>query len=343
MQLSVLATLCGATLQGDDCEISGVGTLESGSTGDISFLTNPKYRRHLTETPVSAVILNAKDAAHCPEHLPCLISDNPYLAYAIIAGQFVPDYAPVNGIHPTAVVHATAEIADDVGIAAHAVIGPRCHLKQGVVVGANTVLGADVTIGAGSVLEANVTLWHAVKIGEDCLIHSGAVIGSDGFGNAKDGHRWVKIPQLGTVIIGDRVEIGANTTIDRGAIENTVIADGVRLDNQIQIGHNAIIGEDTAMAAFCGVAGSAIIGKRVMIGGMSGIAGHIDVGDDSFITGMSMITHSLPAKSAVASGIPARPVRDWHKTVARLNKLTTLEQRVKALEAQLEQVLNHSD
>lgn len=336
IQLSQLAELCGAELQGQDCSIHGVATLEGGTRGGITFLANAKYRRFLATTVVSAVILTRKDAEHCPDDLSCLITDNPYLAYATIAAEFVPNYGVPSGIHPTAVVDATAKLAADVTLGPNVVIGPDSELGEGVVVGANTVIGAQVKIAARSIIESNVTLWHETQLGTDCLIHSGTVIGSDGFGNAKDGARWVKIPQLGRVIIGDRVEIGANSTVDRGAVEDTIIEDGVRLDNLVQIGHNARIGEDTAMAALSGVAGSATIGKRVMVGGMSGIAGHLDVGDDTFITGMSMITHSLAEKSAVASGIPARPVRDWHKTLAKLNKIATLEQRIKALETQLQ-------
>lgn len=341
MKLQQLAELCGGQLHGTEtvlnCDITSVGTLEEGVHGQISFLSNPKYRRYLQTTPVSAVILSAADLEYCPDTIACIVADNPYLAYALVARAFVQDHRPPVGIDSTAVVSASAQVDPNAAIGPLVVIGEHCKVAAGAVIHASSVLGANVQLGANSVVESQVTLWHDVDIGQRCLIHSGAVIGSDGFGNARDGSQWVKIPQLGRVVIGDDVEIGANTTVDRGAVEDTVIAHGVRLDNLIQIGHNVRIGEDTAIAALCGIAGSAEIGARVMMGGLGGVAGHIQVGDDSFIGGMGMVTHSLPEQSAVGSGVPARPIKDWHRTLARLHKLTDLEKRVKQLERQLQQ------
>lgn len=344
MRLSQLAELTGTELRmgssagsaEQDIEISNVSTIEAGGTGDLAFLANAKYRRHLQNTDVSAVVLSAADAEHCPEHLACLVSDNPYLSYAKIATQFLPKRDIQQGIHPSAVVADSAVIDPSAAIGPLVTISAHAEIAADVSIAAGSVIGENVIIAERTEIEANVTIWHDVKIGQDCLIHSGVVIGSDGFGNARDGAKWVKIPQLGSVILHDRVEVGANTTIDRGALEDTIIEAGVRLDNQVQIGHNAIIGEDTAMAAGCGIAGSAKVGKRLMMGGMSGIAGHIEVGDDSMITGMTMVSAALEPKSMVSSGIPARPTREWRRTVARVNNLDKLEARIKRLEKLLD-------
>lgn len=338
MLLSEIADLTNTTLQGDDRDITGVGTLETGQKGEIAFLANAKYRRYLDSTSVSAVILSAADAKVAD--ISCLVSTNPYLSYAHVAKLFLPTRSAPVGIHGSAEVDVSADIDPSASIGPLVVISAGAKVGKNVIIAAGSVIGENVVIRDNTEIEANVTLWHDVQIGQDCLIHSGAVIGADGFGNARDGARWVKIPQLGSVVLGDRVEVGANSSIDRGAVEDTVIGDGVRIDNQVQIGHNVVIGEDTAIAALCGIAGSAKLGKRIMMGGMAGVAGHISVGDDSFINGMSMVTTPLDDKSGVGSGMPAKPVRQWRRSIARINNLDKLEARIKDLEKKLDSISN---
>jgi UDP-3-O-[3-hydroxymyristoyl] glucosamine N-acyltransferase len=329
-----LATHVAAELRGDpDRQILGVATLEDAGPGDIAFLANRRYRSQLSATGASAVILQAADSASCP--VDCLVTANPYLAYARIADLLFPTPACAGGVHPSAVV------AEGARIDATAWVGPLCVVEDGADIGAGayigpgSLVGAGSRIGAGTRLVAGVVVWNASVVGARCILHPGAVIGSDGFGNAMDAGRWVKVPQLGRVVIGDDVEIGANTTVDRGSLRDTVIADGVRLDNLIQVGHNVTIGEHTAAAAFVGISGSTAIGSRCTLGGAAGFAGHLTIADDVHVTGMAMVTHSLPEPGVYSSGIPAIPNREWRRNVARFQHLDELTRRVKALEAAL--------
>lgn len=330
-RLADLAAHVAAELRGDpDRLIHGVATLEDAAAGDISFLANRRYRAELETTGASAVVLQAADSAACP--VDALITPNPYLAYARIADLLFPVPAVAGGVHPTAVVAVGARVH------ATAWVGPLCVVEDGVeigpgaFVGPGCLVGADSRIGAGTRLVARVVVLNGSVIGRRCVIHPGAVIGSDGFGNANDAGRWVKVPQLGRVVIGDDVEIGANTTVDRGSLRDTVIGDGVRLDNLIQVGHNVTIGEHTAAAAFVGISGSTVIGSRCTLGGAAGFAGHLTVADDVHVTGMAMVTHSLREAGAYSSGIPAIPSREWRRNVARFQHLDDLARRVKALE-----------
>jgi UDP-3-O-[3-hydroxymyristoyl] glucosamine N-acyltransferase len=215
------------------------------------------------------------------------------------------------------------------------VIEDGVEIGPAVYVGPGCVVGKDSRIGAGTRLVARVAVVNGSVIGERCILHPGAVVGSDGFGNANDAGRWVKVPQIGRVVIGDDVEIGANTTIDRGSLKDTVIGDGVRLDNLIQVGHNARIGDHTAAASFVGISGSTQIGSRCTLGGASGFAGHLTIADDVHFTGMAMVTHSIREPGVYSSGIPAIPNREWRRNVARFQHLDALTRRVKALEAAL--------
>lgn len=300
----------------EDIVISGIGALQSAKKGQITFLENPGYRKYLPDTQASAVILSEENRSL--SKIPVLISKNPYLTYARIAQLFDTRSLPEIGIHPTAVIGKNCEVHPTARIGAHCVVGNFCK------------------IGAETCLWPNVTVYEGTIIGERVIVHSGAVLGSDGFGNARDGARWVKVPQLGNLVIGNDVEIGANTTIDRGAVEDTVIEDGVRLDNQIQVAHNVRIGAHTAIAAGVGIAGSTKIGKNCLIGGNSGIGGHIEICDGTIVTGMTGVSKSLTERGIYSSATIAQKNSDWRKMTVRLRHLDELFERVACLEEERE-------
>lgn len=329
--LAEIAQDLGCELRGDpDCLVSGVATLQHAATGQITFLANKRYRRFLTATQASAVILAEADAEACPVNV--LISSNPYLSYARLAAKFAPQQAIAPGIHASAVVEEGSEIAATSTIGANCYIGEKVHIADNVVIGPGCVIEHDVSLGAGTRLVANVSLCHGVMLGRNCLLHPGVVIGGDGFGIASDQGRWVKVPQLGRVVIGDDVEIGVNTTIDRGALEDTVIEDGVKLDNLIQIAHNVHIGADTAIAGCTGIAGSTVIGKRCQIGGAASIVGHLTIVDDVHITAMSFVTGNINMPGLYSSGVPLEPNKIWQKNAARFGQLDNIARRLKMLE-----------
>ncbi|MCG8435460.1 MAG: UDP-3-O-(3-hydroxymyristoyl)glucosamine N-acyltransferase [Gammaproteobacteria bacterium] len=313
-----------------DTVIETVATLHNSGPGAISFLANPKYRKHLATTRASAVVLSAEDAGSCP--VPMLITDNPYAVYAKIAGLLHPQPVFSGGVHAAAVVDPTAQVAADAWIGPGSVLEAGAVVGEAVFIGPNCVVGKGVHIGDGSRLVAGVILNQGVHIGKRALLHPGVVIGSDGFGLAKDGDRWIKVPQLGGVRIGDDVEIGANTTVDRGALEDTVIENGVKLDNQIQVAHNVRIGEHTAIAGCAGIAGSATIGKRCMIAGAAGIAGHIDIADDVMVTAMTLVSHTISTPGVYSGSLPMDSARQWRKNSVRFKHLDELARRIKALE-----------
>lgn len=334
--LAQLAQQFGLTLIGDgSVEITGVCTMQPGKPGCIAFLSNPKYRTQLAGTQAAAVIVGKRDAAALPGS--GLVADDPYVAYAHIARLLDPYREfPADRVHPSALVAPGARIGKGSCIGPNAVIAEGAELGERCFVGPNCVVGQGARIGADSQLLANIFIWHGVRIGERCVIQPGAVIGSRGFGNAPTSRGWVDVPQLGSVVIGHDVEIGANTTIDRGAIDDTVIGDGVKLDNQIQIAHNVHIGAHTAIAACTGIAGSTRIGARCMIGGAAGISGHLEITDDVVILGRAMVTTSISAKGVYGGGLPAEAAREWRKSVARIRRLGVLEQRLKRIERQLD-------
>lgn len=329
--LQDLADLIGAELRGDgDCVVNKLEPLDSATEGAITFLTSSKYQSELAATKASAVILKKEDSEQCPVN--CLVIDNPYLGYAKIAQALYPDNV-LFGIAASAVIAESVLIDNICYVGANSVVGENSVLGEGVVVGAGCVIGDNVKIGKGSKIHANVTIYDNAIIGEHALILSGAVIGSDGFGLAPDaGGKWLRIPQLGRVILGNHVEVGANTTIDRGALEDTVIADGVKLDNQIQIAHNIKIGENTAIAACTGIAGSTTIGKNCTVAGAVGINGHLEIADNVHITGKSMVTKSIKEAGVYSSGIPLQTNRDWHKSAIRFRQLDEMAKRLKKLE-----------
>jgi UDP-3-O-[3-hydroxymyristoyl] glucosamine N-acyltransferase len=329
--LGALAVEFGCVLRGNpDLEVDSVATLAGGGTS-LGFVANPGYREQLRSTRLGAVVVSDALTADCP--VPALVHANPHATFARIAAVLHPAPAVVAGIHPSAVVHpaanvhATAEVAAFAVIGADAVIGPRCRI------GVHSIVGAGARLGADSVLLERATLCTGVQVGNRCILHPGAVIGSDGFGNARDDAQWVKVPQVGSVRVGDDVEIGANTTVDRGALVDTVIEDGVRLDNLVHVAHNVSIGAHTAIAASTAIAGSVIIGKRCLIGCGVVILGQLSIGDDIVIAGVGVVTRSLDKPAMYSSVFPVEEVHFWRRLVGRFRRLDLLVDRVKKLEA----------
>jgi UDP-3-O-[3-hydroxymyristoyl] glucosamine N-acyltransferase len=326
--LGELAERFELVLHGDpQTRIDGVATLAAAGPGKLGFLANPRYRRELAGCAASAVVLHPAELAHCPTG--ALLSANPYAAFARIAALFEPAPEPAAGIHPSAVIDPTAQVADDATIGPHSSIGPRSRIEAGAQIGPGCVIGSDCVVGPGCRLVARVTLVCRVRLGARVLIHPGAVLGADGFGLAMDGGHWLKVPQLGGVAIGDDCEIGANTTIDRGALDDTVLEQDVRLDNQIQIGHNVTIGAHTAIAGCTAVAGSVRIGRHCLIAGGVGIAGHLNIDDRVTVTAMTLVTHSLSGPGEYSSGTPIQDSRSWRRNAARFRQLDDIARRLK--------------
>ncbi|AQZ93280.1 UDP-3-O-(3-hydroxymyristoyl)glucosamine N-acyltransferase [Halopseudomonas phragmitis] len=334
LTLSELAQLLDARLLGEGGgRITGLATLQEAGPGQLSFLANPQYRKYLATSQAEAVLLTEADAEGFTGN--ALIVANPYLAYARLSHQFDPKPRPAPGIHPTAVVAEDAEVDASAAIGPHVVIESGAVIGPGVTLGAGCFVGARSRIGEGGWLSARVTLYHDVIIGARVVIQSGAVIGAEGFGFANNKGRWEKIAQIGGVRIGDDVEIGSNTCIDRGALADTLIGDGVKLDNQIQIAHNVQIGDHTAMAACVGISGSTRIGRHCTIAGGVGMVGHIEVCDNVFVSGMTMVTRSITEPGAYSSGTAMQPAAEWKKSAARIRQLDSLVKRVQQLEKQL--------
>jgi UDP-3-O-[3-hydroxymyristoyl] glucosamine N-acyltransferase len=313
-------------------QINSLATLTNAASGQVAFLANSKYQQQLNTTKASAVILAPDSVDTCP--VSALVMDNPYMGYAILANLLDSTPKVACGLHKSAVIADDVSLGENVSIGANAVIESGAQLADNVSIGAGCFIGQGVKIGESTSLWANVTIYHRVEIGHHCLIQANTVIGSDGFGYApvKGPYKWHKIPQIGTVIIGNHVEIGASTTIDRGALDNTEIRDGVILDNQIQIAHNVIVGENTAMAACSVIAGSTVIGKNCTIAGLVGVNGHINITDNCIFTGMAMVTKDITQAGVYSSGMPAAPNKEWNKSNARIKRLESLTKRVKELE-----------
>ncbi|PHR64904.1 UDP-3-O-(3-hydroxymyristoyl)glucosamine N-acyltransferase [Pseudidiomarina marina] len=336
LTLQQLADAIGAEVQGDAAlTITGVATLASAQPGQIAFLANEKYRSQLDTSHASAVIV-APDV-DVPKGMSALRTRNPYAGFAKIAQLLDTTPKPAESIHASAQIHPSAKIGKNVAIGANAVIAENVVLADNVTIGVGCYVGPGTQIGANTQLWQHVVIYHNCVIGEHCLVHAGTVIGADGFGWANEAGKWIKIPQLGRVVIGDRVDIGASTTIDRGALDDTIISNGVIIDNQCQIAHNVFIDEDTAIAGCTVLAGSCRIGKRCLIGGATAINGHISICDDVQISGFSMVIKEITEPGAYASGIPAAPQREWRRNGARYRQLDDLFQRVKKIEKQLEQ------
>ena len=322
---SELATRFGLGLRGPDRTVNGVGTLADAGPAQLAFLANPRYRNQLANTRAGVVVVRADDAEGVAG--PALIARDPYVAFARIAALFErkPSHAP--GIHPTAFVDPAAIVDPAASIGPHASIGARSRVHAGAVIGPGCVIGEDCEVGEDCELQARVTLLTRVRLGKRVRILPGAVLGAAGFGLAMDAGHWINVPQLGGVVIGDDCEIGANTTIDRGALGDTVLEEDVRLDNQIQIGHNVHIGAHTAMAGCSAVAGSARIGRYCLIGGGAGILGHLEVCDRVVVTAMSLVTHAIRQPGEYSSGTPLMDNRSWRKSAARFKQLDRIARR----------------
>jgi UDP-3-O-[3-hydroxymyristoyl] glucosamine N-acyltransferase len=335
--LSEIVTRFGGELLDDNgVTVSGVAPVERAGPQEIAFVSQAKYLRDIGSSQAGALILppEGRDSSRCPR----IVTSNPYLYFARVSSLLNPEPRPAPGIHPAATVHAQASVAESATIAAGAVIGEGASIGARSVIGPNCVIGEHVALGDDCRLHGNVTIYHHCVLGSRVILHSGAVIGSDGFGLANDKGRWVKIPQVGRVVIGDDVEVGACTTIDRGALDDTVIEEGVKLDNLIQVAHNVRIGAHTAIAACTGIAGSAKVGKHCMIGGAAMIFGHIEIADGVRISTNTLITKSLTKPGTYTSALPFSEHGEWLRNAAHLRNLDKLAHRIKELEKRISEL-----
>lgn len=331
ISLGELAARFGCELIGDpDVLVNGVASLRSAGPESLSFLASSTYLTDLPASRAAAVILRKQDAASCPVN--ALLSEQPYAMYARMAAVVCPEPVRPSGVHASAVIASSAKVAASAHIGANVVIDEGVNIGENTVIGAGSVIGPDCELGIDCYLVANVTLVKRVKMGNRCIVHPGVVIGADGFGNAMTPEGWVKVPQLGGVVIGNDVEIGANTTVDCGAIGDTVIDDGVRIDNLVMIAHNVHVGAHTAMAAMTGIAGSTTIGKRCMFAGQGGAVGHITICDDVVVAAKSFVTKDVTEAGTYAASFPAENAKSWAKQVARFRRMGSLIDRVKKLE-----------
>jgi len=332
--LAQLAEHCSLSCDGNgDTIISGVCSLNQGRAGALAFLADPKYRAQLADTQAGAVVLRARDRALFSG--PALISTDPALSFAQIAILFDGARRFEPAIHPSASVHASAVIGLGGGVGPNAVIEADVQIGAGTYIGPGCVVREGATIGPGGRLEGQVYVGRNVRIGARVHIQPGAVIGGRGFGLVPSAKGWIEVPQVGSVIIGDDVEVGANTCIDRGAIDDTVVEDGVKLDNLIQIAHNCRIGAGTAIAGCAGIAGSTTIGRRCMIGGAATISGHLKIADGVVVLGFAMVTKSLTEPGVYGSGIPVMPARDWRRLIGRVRRLGLMDERIASIEQHL--------
>lgn len=333
MKLSELAEKTGTMLESGspEAEIAAAAGLDIAGEGDITFLANPKYTPQIKETKASAIFLNEGVEAG-RDDLAVLRAKDAYLAYTRALRLFHPEKAIKPGVHPSAVIDATADVSPEAEIGANVVISAGCKVEKGVKVFPNATIYEGVSIGEGSVLHSGVSVRENCEIGRRCIIHNNTTIGSDGFGYAKDEEkRWLKIPQVGRVVLEDDVEIGANTAIDCASVGETRIKRGAKIDNLVQIGHSCTVDEDALICSQTGLAGSSVIGKRVILAGQVGIAGHLKVGDDAVITAKSATSHDIePGK--VISGIPGFDNKDWLRSTAAYRRLGEFAQRLKKLE-----------
>lgn len=349
LSLAEIAEYLGGELHGEaDIKIDKIATLANATKGCIGFLSNSKYTNQLQTTKASAVLIAPDALDYLQQHndAAAIVLDNPYLGYAKLAQKMDTTPRQKAGIHPSAVVDETAIIDASAAIGANSVIAAGAVIGAQVMIGANCYVGEQSQIGQGTRLWANVSVYHDVIIGDNCLFQSGCAIGSDGFGYAPDGKQWVKIPQLGGVRIGDRVEIGANTCVDRGALDHTVIGNGVIIDNMVQIAHNAVVGDNTAMAGHSGIAGSSVVGENCSLGGRAGVAGHLTVTDNVMIAAQTIVSSNVTQPGAYSSCIPGIPISDWRRANARIRQLDDSHKRLRKCEkqvAQLEKVQLNDD
>lgn len=332
--LEALARALELAYRGDGgTPVDHVAGLGEAGKGALSFLADGKHQPMLSGTGASVVVLHPDMADACP--VAVLLADNPHLAFARAATLLSPARTETSGIHPTAWVHPDARLGQDVAVGPHVSVGARTVIGNGVSVGPGCVLGEDVAIGEQSRLVAGVTVWDRCVVGRRCILHPGVVVGADGFGYANDRGRWEKVPQVGRVLLGDDVELGGNAVIDRGAIGDTVIGDGVKMDNLVHIAHNVSIGEHTVLAACTAIAGSTRIGSHCAFGGVVGVAGHITITDGVQVTGMTQVTKSLKEPGVYSSGTGVEPNRRWRRNVARFHQLDDMARRLRQLEQRL--------
>lgn len=330
-RLAELAVRFGCELRGDpDAVVERVASLQDAAPGSLTFLANPHYRRHLAGTRATAVVLDADSAAGCP--VAALVSRNPYASYARMAQVLHPPPAVTGGRHASAVVDEGAEVDPS------AWIGPGAYVARGARIGARASIGPGsivldgARVGDDTRLVARVTLCAGAQVGRRCLLHPGSVIGGDGFGHAPDADGYVRVPQVGSVVVGDDVDVGCNSTIDRGAIGDTVIENGVKIDNLVQVAHNVRIGEHTVLAAYVGISGSATIGRRCMLAGMVGVAGHLEICDDVVVTGRTTVAGSIRKAGVYSGSLTADDARRFRRNAARFNQLDDLARRLRRLE-----------
>lgn len=331
-----IASRLGGRVEGDgSVVIDQIGSLQSAGQGEIAFLASVKHRKDLEKTRAAAVILG--ESAVDLTALPRIVCDNPYLYYARLAQWLNPAAEQADGIHPSAVVESELPASTRVGPLAY--VGPDCVFGENVTIGPGCVVEAGVRIASNSRLVGQVTLYHDCVIGANCILHAGVVIGADGFGYARERTgAWVKIPQIGRVLIGDDVEIGANTTVDRGALDDTIIANGVKLDNLVQIAHNVHVGEHSAMAGCVGVAGSAHIGARVMVGGQAGISGHLNIADDTVVSARTLVSKSITTPGIYTSAMPGMEHAEWMKSAAHFRHLDAMASRLREMEKRISEL-----
>ncbi|WP_432462860.1 MULTISPECIES: UDP-3-O-(3-hydroxymyristoyl)glucosamine N-acyltransferase [unclassified Agarivorans] len=335
LSLGQIAEQLGLSIKGNAEQIiTRIAPFEIASEQEISFLTNAKYKPLLASCKAGALILSPSDAADFTGNV--LLSDDPYVSYALLAQLFDDTPRCATGVADSAVIGEDVQLGKDVSIGPNAVIESGVILGDGVQVGAGCFIGCSAKIGANTKLWPNSCIYHRVELGRDCLIQSNTVIGSDGFGYANKQGQWLKIPQVGSVVIGDKVEIGASVSIDRGALDNTIIEDNVIIDNQVHIAHNVTIGCGTAIAGTTGIAGSTHIGRYCIIGGGVGINGHISICDHVTVTGYSMVTKSISEPGMFSSGMPIQANRQWRKSMARLTQIDEMHKRIVSLERKLD-------
>lgn len=338
LKIQEIVARLGGELYGEgDCLVRQVAPLERAGRDEIGFVAQAKYRKALETTQAGAVILPPalQDAFTGPR----IVTPDPYLYFARVAQLLNPPPAVEQGVHPSAVV--LSSLPASVSVAALAYVAEGCNIGERVVIGPGCVVERDAVIGDDTVLRARVTVCAGSRIGARCVLHPGSVVGSDGFGYArrKDAG-WERIPQIGRAVVGDDVDIGANTTVDRGALDDTVIENGVKLDNLIQVAHNCRVGENSAMAAFAGMAGSSKLGKRVMVGGQAGIMGHIEVADDVVVSARSFISKTVSEKGVYTSAIPSQSHNEWMRNAVHLRHLDEMADRLRALEKKLQELEN---
>ncbi|MFU2127312.1 UDP-3-O-(3-hydroxymyristoyl)glucosamine N-acyltransferase [Gallibacterium anatis] len=336
-----LAEKVGGTLKGNaDIFVESIAPLERATSQQLTFISNPKLRPLLAQSQAGVLLVSEADLPYCADDQNVIVVKDPYVAYAILAQLMDITPQPSADIAESAVISTSALLGKNVSIGANAVIEDGAIIGDDVCIGAGCFIGKNAKIGARTKLWANVSVYHNVEIGEDCLIQSSAVIGSDGFGYANEKGKWIKIPQTGSVIIGNRVEIGACTCIDRGALDSTVIEDNVIIDNLCQIAHNVHIGTGTAVAGGVIMAGSLHVGRYCLIGGASVINGHMEICDGVTITGMGMVMRPITKPGVYSSGIPLQTNKEWRKTAALTLGINDMNKRLKALEKQIKNINN---